>query len=151
VARVGNQAEDVNPLARVFLFLGLAEPALYANQPGGFVPACGPRRIVKATKEEIDMTDVHRSVAHGAAIHNSSCVDLESGIAPRATLFDNGDFAYFAEVTPVCKPVGGFCLKISSRMKSSRDADAEQVQFQACLDTEGLRALAALIAKQVAA
>ena len=54
----------------------------------------------------------------------------------RTTLFDNGDFAYFADLTPVPDPVGGHCLTISSRLVSSRASQAEQVRFRACLADE---------------
>ena len=42
----------------------------------------------------------------------------------RTTLFDNGDFAYFADLTDLPDPVGGHCLTISSRLVSSRDSQA---------------------------
>lgn len=42
----------------------------------------------------------------------------------RTHLFENGDFAYFADLTPVPAPVGGYCLTISSRLVSSRDSQA---------------------------
>ena len=67
----------------------------------------------------------------------------------RTTLFDNGDFAYFADLNPVPPPVGGHCLTISSRLVSSRDSQAEQVRFRACLADEQLLGLARLIQQQV--
>ena len=42
----------------------------------------------------------------------------------RTTLFDNGDFSYFADLAPVPAPVDGHCLTISSRLVSSRDSQA---------------------------
>ncbi len=68
----------------------------------------------------------------------------------RTTLFDNGDFAYLADLTPVPAPVGGHCLTISSRLVSSRDSEAEQVRFRACLADEQLLGLARLIQQQIA-
>lgn len=68
----------------------------------------------------------------------------------RTTLFDNGDFAYFADLTPVPDPVGGHCLTISSRLVSSRASQAEQVRFRACLADEQLLGLARLIQQQLA-
>ena len=67
----------------------------------------------------------------------------------RTTLFDNGDFAYFADLTPLPDPVGGHCLTISSRLVSSRDSQAEQVRFRACLGDEHLQNLARLIESQL--
>jgi hypothetical protein len=66
------------------------------------------------------------------------------------TLFDNGYFAYFADLTPVPAPVGGHCLTISSRLASSRDSQAEQVRFRACLADAQLLGLARLIQQQIA-
>ncbi len=68
----------------------------------------------------------------------------------RTILFDNGDFAYFADLTPLPDPVGGHCLTISSRLVSSRDSQAEQVRFRACLADEQLLGLARLIRRQIA-
>ncbi|WP_147321230.1 hypothetical protein [Rhodoferax lacus] len=90
------------------------------------------------------MNQVRRSAAE-SAVQNCSTPTHPVSATSRATLFDNGDFAYFADVTPVCEPVGGYCLKISSRLNSAKDADAEQVHFKACLDSHGLKALAHLI------
>ena len=67
----------------------------------------------------------------------------------RTTLFDNGDFAYFADLTHLPDPVGGHCLTISSRLVSSRDSQAEQVRFRACLAEEHLQNLARLIESQL--
>ena len=67
----------------------------------------------------------------------------------RTTLFDNGDFAYFADLTHLPDPVGGHCLTISSRLVSSRDSQAEQVRFRACLADEQLLGLARLIQQQI--
>ncbi len=63
----------------------------------------------------------------------------------RTTLFDNGDFAYFADISPVADPVGGHSIRISSRLASARDGQAEQIRFQACLQDDRLLALADLI------
>ncbi len=68
----------------------------------------------------------------------------------RTTLFDNGDFSYFADLAPVPAPVDGHCLTISSRLLSSRDSQAEQVRFRACLADEQLLGLARLIRQQIA-
>lgn len=68
----------------------------------------------------------------------------------RTTLFDNGDFAYFVYLSPVPDPVGGHSLLITSRLKSSRRPDEEQVRFRACVDESGLQNLARLIESQLA-
>ena len=68
----------------------------------------------------------------------------------RTTLFDNGDFSYFADLAPVPAPVDGHCLTISSRLLSSRDSQAEQVRFRACRADEQLLGLARLIRQQIA-
>ena len=67
----------------------------------------------------------------------------------KSTLFDNGDFAYMAEVAPVPAPVGGLCLTITSRWRNAKDSEAEQVRFRACLDEAGAVALANLILQEV--
>ena len=67
----------------------------------------------------------------------------------RTTLFDNGDFAYFADISPVADPVGGHSVRISSRLASARDGQAEQVRFQACLQDDRLLALADLIRQSI--
>lgn len=63
----------------------------------------------------------------------------------RATLFDNDDFSYTAEVTPTSSPINGFTLTISSRWKTARDPDSVEVKFKACLDCQKLVGLADMI------
>ncbi len=63
----------------------------------------------------------------------------------RATLFDNDDFSYTAEVTPTSSPINGFTLTISSRWKTARDQDSVEVKFKACLDGQKLIGLADMI------
>lgn len=67
----------------------------------------------------------------------------------RTTLFDNGDFAYFADITPLADPVGGHSVRIRSRLASARNGQAEQVRFQACLQDDRLLALADLIRQSI--
>lgn len=61
------------------------------------------------------------------------------------TLFDNGDYHLYAQVRPIPEPVGGHCLTIKSRWASAANPTDEQVRFQVCLDTKGVRSLSALL------
>ena len=63
----------------------------------------------------------------------------------RTTLFDNGDFSLHAQLSPVSSPQGGHAFIITSQRQESRNPHDEQVRFLACLDREGLQALANLI------
>ena len=63
----------------------------------------------------------------------------------RTTLFDNGDFSLYAQITPVSSPKNGHALTITSRWKSASKPDEEHVRFKACLEREGLQALMELI------
>ena len=61
------------------------------------------------------------------------------------TLFNNGDFSLHARLPTVTSPVGGYALTITSQRQESRNPHEEQVRFFACLEHEGLQALAELI------
>jgi hypothetical protein len=61
------------------------------------------------------------------------------------TLFNNGDFSLHARLSTVTSPVGGYALTITSQRQESRNPHEEQVRFFACLEHEGLQALAELI------
>jgi hypothetical protein len=63
----------------------------------------------------------------------------------RATLFNNDDFSYTAELTPTSSPINGFTLTISSRCKTARDPDSVEVKFKACLDGQRLIGFADMI------
>ena len=63
----------------------------------------------------------------------------------RTTLFDNGDFSLHARLSAVVSPEGGYALTITSKRQESRNPHEEQVRFFACLEREGLQALADLI------
>lgn len=60
-------------------------------------------------------------------------------------ILDNGDFCYRVRLAPVRSPLHGHALTITSQRRASRHPDEEQVRFLACLDREGLQALAGLI------
>ena len=79
--------------------------------------------------------------------------DAQNPVAPgsRATLFDNGDFRYFVYIDPVRSPVGGYALTVTSQWRTSAKPDDEQFHFRACLERQGLEALQALIARELAA
>ena len=61
------------------------------------------------------------------------------------TIFDNGDFSLHAKLTPTPSPQHGLAITITSQRQTSRNPHEEQVRFFACLDREGLQALADLI------
>lgn len=70
--------------------------------------------------------------------------------AETTTVFDNGDYSLNVTLTPVHSPIDGQALLIASKRKESRNPNAEQVRFMACLDREGLTKLGDLIQKQLA-
>ena len=61
------------------------------------------------------------------------------------TLFDNGDYHLYAQVSSIPEPVGGHCLTIKSRWATAANPTDEQVRFQVCLDTKGVQSLSALL------
>ena len=63
----------------------------------------------------------------------------------RATLFDNGDFRLNARIAPIPSPENSLALTITSQRQAARDPREEHVRFFACLDREGLQALADVI------
>lgn len=63
----------------------------------------------------------------------------------RATIFDNGDYSLHVTLHPVCSPLDGHTLIITSQKRESRNPHEEQVRFMACLDREGLINLVDLI------
>lgn len=65
------------------------------------------------------------------------------------TIFDNGDYSLYAQITPTISPKNGHTLTITSRWKSSSNPDEEQIRFRACLEHEGLQALAAIIQNEL--
>ncbi len=69
--------------------------------------------------------------------------DLE--MSTHTTLFNNGDFSLHARLSAVVSPVSGYALTLTSQRQESRNPHEEQVRFFACLDREGLQALADLI------
>lgn len=69
----------------------------------------------------------------------------------KTTILENGDFAYFAQVTPIPLPVGGHCLTITSRWNTAKEPEAEQVRLRICLDDDGLRQLASVLLQEVTA
>lgn len=66
------------------------------------------------------------------------------------TIFDNGDFSLYAEITPTGAPQNGHALTITSRWKSSSNPEEEQVRFKACLERAGLQNLQNLIQMELA-
>ena len=70
--------------------------------------------------------------------------------AETTTVFDNGDYSLNVTLTPVHSPIDGQALIITSKRKESRNPNAEQVRFMACLDREGLTKLGEIIQKQMA-
>ena len=61
------------------------------------------------------------------------------------TLFNNGDFSLHARLSAVVSPVGGYALTITSLRQESCNPLEEQVRFYACIEREGLQAIADLI------
>ncbi len=69
----------------------------------------------------------------------------ELEMSSHTTLFNNGDFSLHARLSAVISPEGGYALTITSQRRESRNPHEEQVRFFACLEREGLQALAELI------
>ena len=67
----------------------------------------------------------------------------------RTTIFDNGDFSLHAQLAPVSSPQGGHAFTITSQRQESRNPHEEHVRFFACLDREGLQALAGLFQNEI--
>ena len=67
------------------------------------------------------------------------------------SILDNGDLCYRASLVPVVSPVGGHALTITSQRRAARNPDEQQVRFFACLEPEGLQALADLVQRALAA
>jgi len=65
------------------------------------------------------------------------------------TISDNGDYSLSVEISPTVSPTNGYALKITSRWKSSANPDEDQVRFMACLEADGLLALAQVIQNNV--
>lgn len=63
----------------------------------------------------------------------------------RTTLLDSPDFSLHAQLSPVISPTDGHALTITSQRLQSRNPHEEHVRFFACLDRQGLQALADLI------
>lgn len=63
----------------------------------------------------------------------------------RVTIFDNGDYSLHVTLHPVCSPLNGHTLIITSRKRESRNPQEEQVRFLACLDRDGLTNLVEII------
>lgn len=63
----------------------------------------------------------------------------------RTTIFDNGHFSLHAHIRPVAALDGSLALTISSTLQTARRPQDEQVRFFACLEPQGLQALATLI------
>ncbi len=65
----------------------------------------------------------------------------------KTTLLQTDDFRLYAQLSPVRSPDGGLALTITSTRLASRNPQEEQVRFFACLEPQGLQALADLIAQ----
>jgi hypothetical protein len=63
----------------------------------------------------------------------------------QVSILDNGDLCYRVSLTPVRSPEDGHALTITSQRRASRNPDEQQVRFFACLDRDGLQALANLL------
>lgn len=63
----------------------------------------------------------------------------------RTTIFDNGDYSLYAEISPSISPKEGLALTITSRWQSASHPQEEQVRFKACLERNGLEKLVNLI------
>jgi hypothetical protein len=63
----------------------------------------------------------------------------------RSTVIDNGDYLIHAQVAPVDSPTNGYCLTITSQLKSARNPNEEQVRFLACMTQDQLQNLANVI------
>ena len=69
----------------------------------------------------------------------------------RITVIDNGDYLLHAQVAPVISPANGFCLTLTSQLKSARNPNEEQVRFLACMTRDQLLNLAHVIQNGIAA
>lgn len=69
----------------------------------------------------------------------------ELEMSTHTTFINNGDFRLHARLSDVVSPEGGYALTITSQRQESRNPHEEQVRFFACLEREGLQALADLI------
>lgn len=96
---------------------------LNCKRLGGVDPNCRPRHIVNAAKEELFMTKAN----------------------VRTTIFDNGDYSLYAQISPSISPKEGLALTITSRWQSASNPKEEQVRFKACLERGGLKNLVNLI------
>jgi hypothetical protein len=67
----------------------------------------------------------------------------------RTTLLNTPDFSLHAQVSSVVSPSDGFALTITSQRQEVRRPGEEHVKFFACLDRQGLKALADLIYAEV--
>jgi hypothetical protein len=65
------------------------------------------------------------------------------------TLLSSSDFSLHAYLAPVRSPAGGYSLTITSQRQAVRHPGEEQVRFFACLEREGLQALADLIQQEL--
>ena len=63
----------------------------------------------------------------------------------RTSIFDNGDYSLYAEISPSISPKDGVALTITSRWQSASNPQEEQVRFKACLERDGLEKLVNLI------
>ena len=63
----------------------------------------------------------------------------------RVTILDNGDFSLHVSLAPVCSPVDGYALTITSQRREARNPNEEHVRFFTCIDQDGLKALQGLI------
>lgn len=68
----------------------------------------------------------------------------------RSTVIDNGDYLLHAQVAPVDSPPNGYCLTITSQIKSARNPNEEQVRFLACMTQDQLQNLANVIKSGIA-
>lgn len=69
-----------------------------------------------------------------------------------ATLFDNGNFRYTAQVQPVrWGSHAGFTLTLWSQWQGAKNPSEQQQRFFACLEREGLERLRTLIDQQLSA
>ncbi len=69
----------------------------------------------------------------------------------RSTVIDNGDYLLHAQVAPVKSPIEGFCLTITSQLKSARNPNEEQVRLLTCMTRDQLQNLANVIQTGIAA
>jgi hypothetical protein len=67
----------------------------------------------------------------------------------QTTLLTSSDYSLHAHLAPVRSPVGGYALTIISQRQAVRNPGEKQVRFFACLEREGLQALADLIQQEL--